>query len=227
MLENRNAHGLGQDDITIHIAILDDNDVDRLRLRRMIGKLDADVEISECASIDEFEGLIEAKPIDICLVDHELGIASGLDAVAMVRKNAMNANTPVVMISGHDDASTIVNSVRSGCMNFIPKGDLSVDRLRSTILEALTDALPDETAMQSLRNATDAVIRGLSTGMISELQPRLRRIYRQTDFIRTCHARGLMPSPEAVDEIEDQCLKIWRFFDEVERYGESLIRPLH
>jgi hypothetical protein len=36
-----------------------------------------------------------------------------------------------------------------------------------------------------------------------------------------------LPSPEALDEIEDHCLNIWRFFDEVEAYSASFGETRH
>jgi hypothetical protein len=52
-------------------------------------------------------------------------------------------------------------------------------------------------------------------------------MYRQINFIRSCHAQGLLPSPEALDDIEAQCLVIWRFFDEIDTYSQGLMDTVH
>ncbi|MCJ7874430.1 response regulator [Phaeobacter sp. J2-8] len=213
------------EDQQIEIAILDDNTFDRQNLKRMIGKIGAPVGVSTCATLEEFSWIVDSKDIDLFLLDHELGEMTGHDALELVRSNRINAHSPVIMVSGHDDAETIVQSMRLGCANFLPKESLTVTRLRDTIQSALSVGLLDKMALEEMRIATDCVIQGIAAELVTEIQPRLKQIYKKTNFIRSCHAQNLRPSPEALDEIEEHCLRIWRYFDEVEQYSQGFLKP--
>ncbi|MCA0857086.1 response regulator [Phaeobacter italicus] len=209
------------------IVVLDDSEFDRSRMRRMITQTSAGVKVVTCDNIADFKVALEQHPVDLCLVDHQLRDASGLDAIAALKDQSGCADVPVVMVSGFEDTESIVSSMRAGCVNYVGKESLTAQKLHDVIFTSIAETFSDPELEEQVNKAARDVISGLAQGCISELQPRLRRMYRQISFIRGCHAQGVLPSPEALDEIEDHCLNIWRFFDEVEAYSTSFGETRH
>ncbi|APG48048.1 response regulator [Phaeobacter porticola] len=209
------------------VLVLDDSEFDRTRMRRLIAQADRTVEVITCSDIHDFEKALGENVVDLCLVDHHLRDASGLDAVAVVKKQLMSEEVPVVMISGREDTEAVVSSIRAGCVDYVGKGNLTAEKLHGVIYNSIAETFSNPALKSEVQAATRNVIRGMAQGCISELQPKLRRMYRQISFIRACHAQGLTPSPEALNEIEDHCLNIWRFFDEIESYSNNFNEIRH
>ena len=218
---------LAQKAPALRILVLDDDEFDRKRLERLVGKMGDNVMVHPCANVTDLHSALEAEPYDLCVMDYQLGETSGVGAVAALKEDPIHQDMPVIMVSGNSNTDVVVDSMRAGCANYVGKDALSAERLRNVIYDALAENLPDPDMATSLQAATNDVVRGIAKGCISELQPRLRRMYRQIDFIRSCHAGGHLPSPEALNEIEDHCLAIWRFFDEIESYSDQLDATIH
>jgi DNA-binding NtrC family response regulator len=213
--------------MSLRVLVLDDSEFDRTRLQRLISKLEPNTEVVSCSNIEEFKKELEHGYIDICLIDHHLGEATGLDALEMARLQDGIGHIPMIMISGQENTETIVESMRAGCASFLGKDGLTVEKLRDVIYKSLSESFSSEEFGEEVMRATNNVIGAFSKGCVTELQPRLRRVFKQAEFIRSCHAHKLLPSPEALDEIEKHCLMIWRFFDEVEHYSEGLDKTKH
>ncbi|UWR63767.1 response regulator [Phaeobacter inhibens] len=203
------------------VLVLDDSEFDRTRMRRLIAQADRTVEVITCSDIQDLEKALDENVVDLCLIDHQLRDASGLDAVAVVKKRLETEEVPVVMISGREDTEAVVSSMRAGCVDYVGKGNLTAEKLHGVIYNSIAETFSNPAMKSEVQDATRNVIRGMAEGCMSELQPKLRRMYRQISFIRGCHNQGLTPSPEALDEIETHCLNIWRFFDEIENYSNS------
>ncbi len=211
----------------LRVLILDDSEFDRKRLTRLIQNTNRSLEVMSCADMKEFEEKLVQTSVDICLIDHQLKGSTGLEAVQAVRECADVSDLPVVMISGHEDTRTIVQSMNAGCVDFLSKQSLTAESLHQTIFDAISSSFPDKAFSKDVRQSTSHVLDGIAVACLDELKPRLSRMYRQIAFIRSCHNQHLLPSPEALDDIEEQCLRIWRFFDEIEAYSQGLLETMH
>lgn len=213
--------------MNLRVLVLDDSEFDRTRLHRLISKLEPNTEVISCSNIEEFKTELNNGSVDICLIDHHLGEATGLDALEVAKLQKGIDHLPMIMISGQENTETIVESMQAGCVSFLGKDGLTVEKLRDVIYKSLSENFSSEEFGEEVLRATNNVIGAFSKGCVSELQPRLRRVFKQAEFIRSCHAHKLLPSPEALDEIEKHCLMIWRFFDEVENYSAGLDKTKH
>lgn len=222
-LENKSHHHPQN----LRVLILDDSEFDRKRLTRLIDKGGSALDVITCADLSEFSEKLSQSSIDICLIDHQLRGSTGLEAVKAVKECTDFSDLPVVMISGREDTRTIVQSMNAGCVDFLSKQSITPESLHKTIFDAISNSFPSKAVSDDVRRSTGNVLSGISTACLEELKPRLSRMYRQIAFIRACHNRQLVPSPEALDEIEEQCLTIWRFFDEIESYSQGLAETKH
>lgn len=211
----------------LKILILDDNDFDRQNLKRMMSRMDDQLEAIMCSSFAEFQDELSQERIDLCLIDHHLADVTGLEVVKAIKSSAALANIPVVMISGTEDIQTIVQSMNAGCTDYLSKHNLTAESLHHTIHSAIAAAFTGPEFAEQVRQSSSNVMRAIADDCVGELKPKLRRMYRHVSFIRSCHAQSVFPSPDALDDVEEQCLTIWRFFDEVETYSQGLSKTRH
>lgn len=211
----------------LNILVLDENEFERNRLKRMLIKADPSFEVVPCQNIIEFEAALAEHPIDICLVDPQLEQASGLDAAAKIKDVTALPDLPVIMVSGREDIETVVQSIKAGCADYLGKQTLTPEKLHRKIFDAISFSFTNPALSNEVKRATGDVMNGVASQCSKELKPKLNRMYRQIGFIRSCHTHGLLPSPEALDDIEKQCLAIWRFFDELVSYSSELKETRH
>ncbi|WP_428926191.1 response regulator [Marinibacterium sp. SX1] len=217
--------GLGAaTEFELNIVLVDDEAFDRRNLSRLAGKLGPSINVQACADEAEFRKTLDGGVFDICFVDNNMGAWNGVQAVDLLHHHPRHRDTPAVMVSARDDSETVVRAMKAGCANYLEKGQLTAERLRETVYDALSDALAETVGRDQLAHVADCIVTGMSNGCIGELRPRLRTMYRQISFIRSCHVNGLLPSPEALDLLETQCLEIWRFTDELANYGRTFTR---
>jgi two-component system nitrogen regulation response regulator NtrX len=95
-------------------------------------------EFAGAATGQEGLALVEREPFDLVLLDLKMPGMDGLDVLG--RLHAMNEALPVVMISAHGTASTAVEALRRGALDFLEKPFESTERLRVTIQSALERA---------------------------------------------------------------------------------------
>ncbi|MFV1491100.1 response regulator [Phaeobacter sp. JH18-32] len=150
------------------VLVLDDSEFDRTRMRRLIAQADRSVNVITCSDIKDFERALDENIVDLCLIDHQLRDASGLDAVAVVKQQLETAEVPVVMISGREDTEAVVSSIRAGCVDYIGKGNLTAEKLHGVIYNSIAETFSNPAMKAEVQEATRNVIRGMAEGCISD-----------------------------------------------------------
>ena len=89
--------------------------------------------VTACASAEEAEALIEADFDGVIVSDVRLPGRSGLDLLAHVA--ALDADLPVIMVTGHGDVAMAVGAMRSGAYDFIEK-PFGAERLLDAVRRA-------------------------------------------------------------------------------------------
>src|SRR5436853_4993882 len=109
-------------------------------------------EVAGAATGQEGLNLVEREAPDLVLLDVKMPGMDGLDV--LTRLHSMSEMLPVVMISAHGTASTAVDAIRRGALDFLEKPFESTERLRVTIQNSLEQArLRDEN--RSLKKAVE------------------------------------------------------------------------
>ena len=104
----------------MRVLIVDDHPLYREGLKALLAGLDPDVEPADAASVDEALQLADpANPIDLVLLDMNLPGTNRLEALRQVR--AAFENTPVVIVSGDEDAELVHQTIDCGASGYIPK----------------------------------------------------------------------------------------------------------
>ncbi|MCH8534944.1 MAG: sigma-54 dependent transcriptional regulator [Flavobacteriaceae bacterium] len=117
-----------------HILIIEDESAIRRVLVKILSEENSSYKITEAS--DGLEGLEKFKKNDFNLVlcDIKMPKKDGLEVLEGIKK--INEDVPVVMISGHGDLETAVDSMRKGAFDYISKPP-DLNRLLNTVRIAL------------------------------------------------------------------------------------------
>ena len=105
-----------------HVLVVDDDEYNRLVLRRFLPTPPFTVEtaVNGQAAIES----VARRWPDFLLIDMEMPVMNGLDAVAWVRRREQlerRARMPIVMLSSNDDAASMQRGLQAGADRFITK----------------------------------------------------------------------------------------------------------
>ncbi len=119
----------------LKILIVDDDDVDRMAVRRALGKSGLQVNIEEASSCKEALKLLRSSDFDCALFDYMLPDGDGLSLLRGIRTE--NISTPVVMLTGQRDERLIVELLRAGAFDYLSKKELSGEALGHAVQTAI------------------------------------------------------------------------------------------
>ncbi len=111
----------------LKILIVDDDDVDRMAVRRALEKSGLEVEITEADGAATALEALRHGNFDCALLDYLLPDGDGLSLLRDTR--AANISTPVVMLTGQRDERLIVELLRAGAADYLSKNELSGETL--------------------------------------------------------------------------------------------------
>lgn len=126
------------------ILIVDDSPEDRQAYRRLIQRGGEGVAAFTFAETDSGEDGLElcrSERPDCVLLDYCLPDLDGLEFLDELR-GRHEASIPVVMLTGHGDETIAVAAMKRGAADYVPKHQLTGERLRSVIEDVLAAGRP-------------------------------------------------------------------------------------
>ncbi|HEX6693920.1 MAG TPA: response regulator [Longimicrobiales bacterium] len=115
---------------------------------------------------DSYESGLDALisgAFDLCLLDHGLGTASGIDLLR--EANARGCVTPVIMITGQRSKQMDMEALAAGAADFLVKGDISASLLERTVRYTISNKRSERALRESEErfrsladNAAEAII---------------------------------------------------------------------
>ena len=114
------------------ILIVDDEAVIRAALREILEY--EKYEIEEAENVKQAFEIIEKQEFKLILSDIKMPEMNGIDFLEELQKK--NNNTPVIMITGHGDIETAVESLKKGAFDFLQK-PLDMNRLLISVRHAV------------------------------------------------------------------------------------------
>ncbi|MFC3694402.1 LuxR C-terminal-related transcriptional regulator [Chenggangzhangella methanolivorans] len=118
------------------ILIADDHWVVRESLKQVMRRLQQTLDVFEAETFAEAEGILAQHPdIDLMLVDLVMPGFEEFDGLRRLR--AAFPDTPVVVISVHEDVDHVMRSLEQGVIGYIPKssGGSEIERALERVLE--------------------------------------------------------------------------------------------
>ena len=120
----------------LKLLIVDDDDVDRERLRRMLSKSDIETNISEASSVEDSMAYLSNDDYDCVIVDYRLGLNSGLTLLNNIR-TTMDSRCAVIMVTGLGDEEVAAEAMRLGASDYLLKSQLQSPQLIRAIISSI------------------------------------------------------------------------------------------
>ncbi len=114
-------------------AVLDDDPVDRDRLRRLTRGTQIRLYTIQCP--EELLGQLRRAHFDVLILDKRMGITSGLEVLGSVREAGWPG--PVILLTGSGDERLVAEAFRSGFADYLSKSDLTASALERAVGNAV------------------------------------------------------------------------------------------
>ncbi|MEX2271956.1 MAG: response regulator [Vicinamibacterales bacterium] len=135
-------------DAPIKLLIVDDDDVDRLALKRTLTKAGVVGTLAEAVDPNEALEKLRRETFDCIILDYQLPGTDGLQVLHAIR--AAGVRTPVIALTGQGDEQTAVELMKAGAADYIGKGQLTPERLSRSLRHALALFRSEEARRQLL-----------------------------------------------------------------------------
>ena len=132
----------------LRILLVDDDEVDRLSVKRLFRQAGIEAEIRECA--ERSAALVAARSgeFDCVLLDYQL---PGTDGVELLRElHNSGVSLPVVALTGQGGEDVAVALMKAGAADYLNKNALSAERLERSVRYAVALHRAEEERRQLL-----------------------------------------------------------------------------
>jgi PAS domain S-box-containing protein len=123
------------DDQRLRILVADDDEVDRLAVRRALLKAELHVQLVEVADGTAALAALLREPFDCALLDFQMPGRDGLQVLREAR--AALVETPIIMLTGQGGERTAVELMKAGATDYLGKASLTPERLSHLLRQAL------------------------------------------------------------------------------------------
>ncbi len=130
----------------VSILVIDDDEDDFFIIKQYLNKIEGHQFIIDwCNIYQEAANLICEKKYDLYLVDYFLGAKTGMELIIDSINN--NCEEPFILLTGNGNRAIEIQAIESGAVDYLIKGELSIEKLERCIRYSLERA----SAMIALR----------------------------------------------------------------------------
>ena len=119
----------------LKILVVDDDDVDRMAVRRSLKASGIDAEVTEAGDATGALDCMQRSRYDCALFDYRMPGSDGLELLRRMRADGIA--TPVIMLTGFGDEQTAVELMKAGASDYLPKNTLTPERLAQSLRAVL------------------------------------------------------------------------------------------
>lgn len=132
---------------SISLLIVDDDDVDREKIRRMVTSSTDNSVIEEAASVQDSMIFLNDNTYDCIVIDYRLGHEDGLDLLKNIKGNSEN-HSAVIMVTGLGDEEVAAEAMRLGASDYLVKSQIEP----ALFVKAVTEAIKKTELEQNIKN---------------------------------------------------------------------------
>jgi class 3 adenylate cyclase len=119
----------------LQVLVVDDDDVDRMAVRRQLDRSDLETNIQEATDVASGIEALRGGSFDCAIVDYHLPDGSGLD---ILRSSQEIVNSPpIVILTGSGSETIAVELMKAGAVDYLPKSELTPSRISQSTRNAI------------------------------------------------------------------------------------------
>ncbi|MBP8306936.1 MAG: response regulator [Burkholderiaceae bacterium] len=119
-----------------HLLVVDDDDVDRERVLRLLRRSPLNVHAREAASSADALQMVREHEFDCVMLDNHLGDITGADLLPALHREALR-DCPIIMVTGAGSETLAVQALRDGAADYLTKLQLNTEVLVRAIQRAV------------------------------------------------------------------------------------------
>jgi len=118
------------------ILIVDDDQVDRTHIKRIMRRNDPSCALTEVEDVDSALNLLSVHEFDAILVDYNMPKKNGIELIDAVKSENLLKASAIIMMSTSEEEEIAMHCLQAGAQDFMAKSDITGYRLRRAILNA-------------------------------------------------------------------------------------------
>ncbi|MGH3359733.1 MAG: response regulator [Nocardioidaceae bacterium] len=130
-----------QDPPHVRVVLVDDQDLVRSGLRRILRRRDGFEIVAECSDGDEVPSLLTGRPVDVVVMDLRMKRVDGIEATRRLR--SCDDAPAVLALTTFDDDEMLSGALRAGAAGFVLKDSSAEDLIRAVRTVAAGDSWLD------------------------------------------------------------------------------------
>jgi signal transduction histidine kinase len=138
----------------LRLLLIDDDQVDRMAITRLLRQTRFDVALAECADRVSAIGLLQPGTFDGVLLDYYIPGTDGLEILTDIRRRGLSV--PVIVLTGQGDEEVAVELMKAGAADYLNKNGLTAERLERSLRYAIAIHRADEERQQLLERERHA-----------------------------------------------------------------------
>jgi DNA-binding NarL/FixJ family response regulator len=154
------------------VLLVDDQELVRSGLRRILRRKDGFDIVAECADGDQVEAAVDAHDLDVVVMDLRMKRVDGIEATRRLRERP--DAPPVIVLTTFDDDELLSGALRAGAAGFLLKDSPAEELIKAVRAVACGDSWLDPAVtgrvLATYREAAVGGVRPLST--LDDLTPR-------------------------------------------------------
>lgn len=159
----------------ISVLLVDDQDLVRSGLRRILRRKDGFVIVAECADGDEVSDAVAQHRPDVVVMDLRMKRVDGIEAT---RRLAATDSPPVLALTTFNDDELLSGALRAGASGFVLKDSSAEELIRAVRAVAQGDSYLDPAVTARVLSTYRRVAGERRTEVVAELTARERDVLR-------------------------------------------------
>jgi signal transduction histidine kinase len=120
---------------SLRILLVDDDDVDRMAVKRLLKQAGVEAEVEERVDAASALAVAHQQLFDCALLDYRLPATDGISLLKSLRNSGVGV--PVVALTGQGDEEVAVELMKAGAADYLNKNTLTAERLERSLRYAM------------------------------------------------------------------------------------------